>query len=157
MKLQSTACPCCSDKEYADCCQPIHMDPSLADTPEQLMRSRYAAFVLNDTAHLFRTWAPTHRPSTVSSGDHEVKWLHLAIDEAPGTFTETGKGSVTFTATYLVGTLLYTLHEESQFIKINSRWYYLEGKAETTQLNIGRNSRCPCNSGKKFKRCCGKK
>ena len=36
-------CPCGSTKEYRHCCEPIHIDHRAAQTPEQLMRSRYTS------------------------------------------------------------------------------------------------------------------
>jgi len=50
-------CPCCSGKEYKNCCEPFHLNKELPKTPEELMRSRYAAFAmvlpeyLVDTTH----------------------------------------------------------------------------------------------------------
>ncbi|KAI3433644.1 hypothetical protein D9Q98_003453 [Chlorella vulgaris] len=38
------ACPCGSGAAYVDCCQPYH-DGTLPGTPEELMRSRYSAYV----------------------------------------------------------------------------------------------------------------
>jgi hypothetical protein len=38
------ACPCGSSAAYVDCCQPYH-DGTLPGTPEELMRSRYSAYV----------------------------------------------------------------------------------------------------------------
>ena len=37
-------CPCHSGLRYAACCGPLHEGAREADTPEALMRSRYAAF-----------------------------------------------------------------------------------------------------------------
>ncbi len=152
-----TTCPCCSGKKYGDCCQLIHREHSLADTPEKLMRSRYSAFVLNDTEHLLRTWASPYRPKTVNTADPALRWLRLSIDEAPIPPPLAQKGSVSFTATYLQNRHVYTLREVSNFIKVKGCWLYQEGETELRKLTVGRNSTCPCNSGKKFKRCCDKK
>ncbi len=157
MITDQIACPCCSGKKYGSCCQSVHMQHSLADTPEKLMRSRYSAFVLNDTVHLLRTWASSHRPQTVNTWDPALRWLHLSIDEAPKPLPLAKVSTVTFTATYLQNSHVYTLKEVSNFIKIKGCWFYQEGETELRELTIGRNSNCPCNSGKKFKRCCGKK
>ncbi|MCF1613211.1 SEC-C domain-containing protein, partial [Serratia marcescens] len=32
------------------------------------------------------------------------------------------------------------------------RWYYIDG----TKPQPGRNAMCPCGSGKKYKKCCGR-
>ena len=50
-------CPCGSDAEYGVCCGPLHTGESSATTAEQLMRSRYAAYVLGEPiAAPERTW-----------------------------------------------------------------------------------------------------
>ncbi|MBQ5673856.1 MAG: SEC-C domain-containing protein, partial [Lachnospiraceae bacterium] len=38
-------------------------------------------------------------------------------------------------------------------------WDYLESPEpyRRTEAKIGRNDPCPCGSGKKYKKCCGKK
>ena len=38
-------CPCSSGQTYNDCCAPFHRHESLPQTAEQLMRSRYSAYV----------------------------------------------------------------------------------------------------------------
>ena len=38
-------CPCLSQKNYEDCCGPIHSGEKAVQTAEELMRSRYSAFV----------------------------------------------------------------------------------------------------------------
>ncbi|MDX1560486.1 MAG: YchJ family metal-binding protein, partial [Marinobacter sp.] len=55
------SCPCGSGKPYLECCRPFHQgDP--APSPEALMRSRYAAFVLNLPDYLQTTWHQSSRP-----------------------------------------------------------------------------------------------
>lgn len=39
-------CPCGSNQYYSDCCQRFWATQQTAQTAEQLMRSRYTAFVL---------------------------------------------------------------------------------------------------------------
>ena len=51
-------------------------------------------------------------------------------------------------------------HEVSNFVKVDDQWYYTTGdtnpKATEEISKTGRNDACPCGSGKKFKKCCGK-
>ena len=47
---------------------------------------------------------------------------------------------------------VYALTEQSNFIKEN-KWFYTEGEAVKT-IQMTKNMPCPCQSGKKFKRCC---
>ncbi|EDK14660.1 hypothetical protein CGSHiR3021_09145 [Haemophilus influenzae 22.4-21] len=39
-------CPCQSGHHYADCCGKFHLRQAFPETAEQLMRSRYTAYVL---------------------------------------------------------------------------------------------------------------
>ncbi len=155
MVQNSISCPCGNKTEYSKCCQPIHRDHSLAKTPEQLMRSRYSAFILNDVNHLRRTWMQNHCPDVISTGQGEVKWVHLQIEEAAATEKDT-IGSVSFKATFISDSQAFTLYEKSTFRKVDNLWYYVQGEAKTKPQNIGKNSKCPCLSGRKFKRCCGR-
>ena len=54
-----------------------------------------------------------------------------------------------------------SLTERSRFVRRDGQWYYLDGEYETETTRretpkIGRNDPCPCGSGKKFKKCCGR-
>lgn len=51
----SLLCPCCSQKEYEQCCQPFLNRLALASTPEQLMRSRYTAYSQVDYSYIKQT------------------------------------------------------------------------------------------------------
>jgi len=52
--------------------------------------------------------------------------------------------------------------ERSRFVKEGDRWYYVDGLLPTPvtyrreEEKVGRNDLCPCGSGKKYKKCCGK-
>jgi SEC-C motif-containing protein len=52
-------CPCHSGLRYAVCCSPFHRG-ARPDTPEALMRSRYAAFALGLGEYLVATLASSH-------------------------------------------------------------------------------------------------
>ena len=52
-------------------------------------------------------------------------------------------------------------HEIAGFKKFNGEWKYVAGNIITETVKrdgekIGRNDPCPCGSGKKYKKCCGK-
>ena len=117
------------------------------------MRSRYSAFALGIHSYL----AATQRaPFTESSASFEkgVKWLGLTVHRAHGS-DEDAMGEVEFTARYLSGGRLCTLHEASSFERIAGLWLYTTGDPRRTEERVERNAPCPCGSGKKFKRCCG--
>ena len=45
-------CPCCSGKEYSECCEPIIKGTRKAATPAELMRSRYSAYAKAEIDHI---------------------------------------------------------------------------------------------------------
>lgn len=157
MKTQAPAqacCPCGSNKDYLTCCGPILKDHKLALTAEMLMRSRYTAFVKENSHHLLKTWHETKRPASLNFDDHPVTWVRLVINKTTEGQTTDSTGKVDFSSTYIENGQLCTLNEVSNFSKMNGLWYYVDGVCEVTKKKIERNRPCPCGSQKKFKRCC---
>lgn len=156
-------CPCGSKMAYEECCAPFLKSEAFPPTAEALMRSRFTAHVhcavpyLIDTVssqrrHLF----PRHE---VESFAKNQEWLRLEIvDKVAGTATDK-EGIVDFRAWYRDGMGLQCLQERSRFVRENGKWCYLDGthNHKNWRSLIGRNDPCPCGSGKKFKKCCGKK
>ena len=68
-------CPCTSGRAYADCCAPFHRGEREPETPEALMRSRFAAFALGDAEYLWRTLHEDHEDRALSKEDvvHSLK------------------------------------------------------------------------------------
>lgn len=121
-KLTSKSCPCCSGRDYAECCGPFH-EGAPAPTPEALMRSRYSAFSLGLSQYLLKTWAEENRPQTLSLDDG-TEWLNLKVIKA----SEDGdKGIVNFIAKGKVGSKTFRMHEISRFVRREGKWYYLDG------------------------------
>jgi len=147
-------CPCCSGRQFEDCCSPVLHDQSLATTAEQLMRSRYTAFTLANNDYLIKSWAVQTRPEEIQTEDDSTQWLGLEIEECENGKPADATGSVTFTASFLSGGHLCKLHEKSVFIREDNLWYYLDGETSSHTQKVGRNAPCPCGSGKKYKRCC---
>ena len=154
MTLQPGLCFCGSQTPFGQCCEPILANPSLALSPGSLMRSRYTAFVLGKTDHLLATWAPQTRPEGLDLSNRGIKWLGLEVHEEHTDALDNTVGEVEFTASYIDRDQLTALRERSRFIRQDGQWYYHDGKPEISATKIGRNSPCPCGSGKKFKRCC---
>jgi len=120
-----TACPCDSGLSYHDCCQAYHQGQP-APNALTLMRSRYSAYALLLADYLLATWHPDSRPSSLDlSQDPAIKWLGLAIKLALP--EHDNQASVEFVARYKIAGKAYRLHERSQFIKLDQRWYYLSG------------------------------
>ena len=143
-------CPCGSQQHYDTCCQPFHHNEADAPTPEALMRSRYSAFVLGLADYLLATWHPDTRPATLPL-ESSPQWVGLQVLSAG----EQGeRGQVHFRAVYRLPDGFGFLEEESEFLKEGSRWFYASGKTREGRLSPGRNDRCPCGSGRKYKACC---
>jgi uncharacterized protein YchJ len=66
-------CPCGSQLIFVDCCAPYLRREALPAYAEQLMRSRYSAFVLHDAAYLRDT--PGLSSSSSSSRSSMVSWM----------------------------------------------------------------------------------
>ena len=156
----SSPCPCGSGKSYAACCGPCHAGTQSATTAEALMRSRYSAFVLKDAAYLLRTWHPSTRPAGIGLDPDDVHWLALTIVRTEAGTDSDRNGMVEFIARYRTNGQTASLHEASRFTREEGAWYYLDGKFERSGTaqggKPGRNAACPCGSGKKYKRCCGR-
>ena len=109
------------------------------------MRSRYTAYVLGYWDYLHTSWHPETRPSKVSPTNTD--WLGLTI-------VRTTADTVEFIAAFREGSKVMALHEISRFAQIAGYWRYIDGACDVSEA--GCNSNCPCGSGLKTKRCCGK-
>lgn len=109
------SCPCGTGATYAECCGPLLANRVQATSPEQLMRSRYTAYVTGDADHLFRTWHPRTRPDDIAP-DPATQWTGLRI-------VACGGDTVEFVATWVGG----QMHEVSRFEQRADRWVYVDG------------------------------
>lgn len=153
---RATGCFCRSKKEFDECCGPFLAGHALPGTPEQLMRSRYAAFCTQNVEYLVDTRHPSRRQpddrETLVRTCRDTQWMGLKI---LGSSTEGHTGWVEFAAFYQQSGRTGHLHENSKFIQENGRWFYVDGDI-LPPLKFGRNEPCWCNSGKKYKKCHGK-
>lgn len=87
-----------------------------------------------------------------------MEWLGLDVLVCHAGGTDDTEGTVEFVARYSHEGRPGSLHEISHFHKENDQWLYVSGEFPRTpqQVKTGRNDPCPCGSGKKFKKCCGK-
>jgi len=155
-------CYCGSEVSYEQCCELIIQGDVDAKTPEQLMRSRYSAYAIKNAHYIFSTYALTSQKSQsiqeIEAWANDSIWLSLTIVAAePLSLPEQSHPTVEFTATYLVGKKLYEMTEKSRFIREQNLWRYLDGEMiEHAEIkSVKKNDLCPCQRGKKFKRCCG--
>ncbi|WP_392421429.1 YchJ family protein [Edwardsiella piscicida] len=150
-------CPCGSERLFSDCCAPYLNGEQRATTPEQLMRSRYSAFVTHHADYLIATWHPdcqmaAEREAIIASFA-DTQWLGLSVIAAmPG--RDAHEGFVEFIARFHTPSTHQNgaIHERSRFLDLNHTWYYVDGARPT----VGRNDPCPCASGNKYKKCCGR-
>ena len=105
------------------------------------MRSRYSAYARGLHDYLAATQREPFTERTT------VKWVGLTVHSS--TFDE-----VDFTARYLAGDKLCSLHERSSFERVDGRWIYTTGNPTFSEAKVERNAPCPCGSGRKFKSCC---
>lgn len=121
-------CPCCSGKEYANCCGPFLLGERFAETPEQLMRSRYTAFTQAKIDYIAATMkGPAAEEFELRESEHwarTVRWLRLDVHGSQ--LLSPTEGTVSFTAYFHTSSSLQSLHENSLFHKINGRWYYVD-------------------------------
>lgn len=123
----STACPCGTGKTYTACCGRWHQGPQAlqAPTAQDLMRSRYSAFVLDKLDYLLETWHPTTRPASLEPNPLAMKWLGLAIKQARD--QDADHATVEFVARSRLAGRASRMHEVSRFVREAGRWYYLDG------------------------------
>lgn len=158
-------CPCGSEKEYLDCCQPLIKGERAAETAEALMRSRYTAHAYKEYDYIFDTTLPSKREESDRKGtaawSKKLEWQRLEIREVEKGGPDDATGTVEFVARYRKNGKAFDHHEVAEFIREDDRWYFKDGKppqavqAVRQGPKIGRNDPCPCGSGKKFKKCCG--
>ena len=113
-------------------------------TPEELMRSRYDAFIREDWDYICAT--SINQTLEELTDLNYIKWLKLDVIDAYDNIVE-------FKAYYKENGKIKVLHEKSRFTKVDGIWKYLDGELYNTKIE--RNESCPCGSRKKFKKCCG--
>jgi SEC-C motif-containing protein len=105
------------------CCGLYHAGQPAPDA-ENLMRSRYSAFVRGDVPYLMATWHSSQRPAELKL-ESGGKWLGLEIKHHCVTGAETAE--VEFVARFRVGGKAVRQHERSRFVREDGRWFYVDG------------------------------
>ncbi len=160
-------CPCGSGMEYAECCEKIITGAGKAQTPESLMRARYSAYVKGEVDFIIDS---THADTRAENDRKEIEnwsksaeWISLQIlNTGAGTEDPENTGFVEFIASYGDRGIKLEHHELAEFRKVKDEWFFYDGKLVAQRPfvrmdpKVGRNDPCPCGSGKKFKKCCGK-
>ncbi len=124
-------CPCQSGLSYAQCCGRFlkAADNSASpQTAEQLMRSRYSAYVLGYSQYLLNTWHPQYRPQKIDLSDSAQQWIGLKIKDTVKGMPQDDNGEVHFIARYKINGKASRLEERSQFVKMAGQWFYTTGQ-----------------------------
>ena len=159
-------CPCGSGKTYDNCCEPIIKGTRDAETAEELMRSRYSAYVKTEIDYIFESTHPDKRNELDREGttdwSEKSTWHGLEIISTGQGCPDDEVGTVEFIAHFSHKGNRQKQHELSSFKKVNGKWIFYESEGvapkqfKRSEPKVGRNSPCPCGSGKKFKKCCGR-
>lgn len=134
-------CPCCSNKAYANCCEPAHLGRVPALTCEALMRSRYSAYTLGLTDYLVNTTHPKSQARglkrSIESSYQTTEWQGLEIKNTQNGEVKDKKGKVEFVAKFVEGGQPGELHELSRFSRYQGKWVYVDGTySEVPKLNF---------------------
>lgn len=121
------SCCCGFGADYISCCLPLHTGKIKAESAEQLMRSRYSAFVHMQLDYLKKTSANKQdfSKSKIRLWLKNVTWQKLEIVSVEDLVTE---AYVTFKAYYLEFKKPQVMEEKSYFQKINNTWLYIGSK-----------------------------
>lgn len=159
-------CPCNSGKTFGECCGPIISGTAKASTAEALMRARYSSYVSGDV--LFLRDSATAKvqeefdEASSRAWSKAARWHGLEIISTEGGGEGDDTGIVEFRATYTANGEFCNHHEVSRFVRESDGWKFDDGElvGEKPMVReapkVGRNDPCPCGSGKKYKKCCGK-
>ncbi len=130
------ACPCHSGRRFTECCGPILKGARKAATPEELMRSRYAAFALGEVDYLAKTLCAEHPDKTETAADdyrrarEGLRYLDLHIMHAS---TEGDVGEVLFYARIFERGVDRSFVELSGFVREDGAWKYASGLMVRTE------------------------
>jgi SEC-C motif-containing protein len=137
-----------------------------AETAEQLMRARYSAYVTEHIEFLrdssVKAVQEEFNAEMTTRWSRSARWHRLEIVATEKGGPKDKTGVVEFRAEYTAGEEFCNHHEKATFVKEKDGWKFEDGVfvSETPIVRetpkVGRNDLCPCGSGKKYKKCCGK-
>lgn len=159
-------CPCETGAEFEQCCEPILRGTKPAATAEQLMRARYTAFVKHEVDFILNSVLPEQRKkvdrNTVEQWSEKSTWKGFELLGKERGLETDEDGYVEFVARFAFGAIDQEHRERSHFVKKDGKWYFDPSRSKqpglepARKVTAGRNDPCPCGSGQKFKKCCGK-
>ncbi len=119
------SCYCGNTLTFENCCKPIILKVEKPTSAQQLMRSRYTAFCIQDADYLVQTTHHStrkfHKKNEILAWSKANTWVKLEIISFDATTVE-------FKAFYLNESLKAQIHhEKSTFILENESWFYIDG------------------------------
>jgi SEC-C motif-containing protein len=127
-----TTCPCNPQNTYKTCCAIAHENIAAVTTAQQLMRSRYSAFVMGKVDYLRRSQHSSTRISDSEASEighwtHTVQWVKLEVLATTQGLVSDSLGTVHFKAFYMENGQLQIIEENSSFVREDGNWTYLNG------------------------------
>lgn len=134
MKISvNSPCPCGSQKKFKKCCKVFH-NLSIAKNALELMKSRYSAFVVENSKYIMKT---THKENKDFSDDLSTWESTILTFARHCTFKRLEildfidgeeESYVTFKATIFQADEDISFTEKSKFLKVDEKWLYHSGK-----------------------------
>lgn len=127
----SRPCRCHSGRPFDACCGPFLSGAAAPATAEQLMRSRYTAYVEGAVDYLLSTTVADRRAAIdrahLVDYCNGLRGLGLLILAAEQGGPDDVTGTVTFEATLRVRGRKFVQRERSRFVRERGRWVYEGG------------------------------
>jgi SEC-C motif-containing protein len=130
------------------------------------MRSRYSAYALGEFDWIYESQSPEGREFVDRAATEEwskrATWKSMQVLELNAGGVDDVEGFVEFKANYEIAGEDIKHHEVASFRKEDGVWYFVDGLEvkprpfKRATAKVGPNDPCPCGSGKKHKKCCGK-
>lgn len=158
MIQEGLKCFCGNALAFEQCCQPLIQGAKPAEHAEALMRSRFSAYTVENYQYILDTYATSERANlsveTLKDSAVDTHWLSLKVIDHQ---SKNQNAQVEFKAFYQVDKCFYLMHERSEFVLEANEWRYSTGaiQPDSGEIKLQRNDPCICQSGKKFKKCCG--
>lgn len=119
-------CYCGSEKLFENCCKPYIEGIKFSNSPEELMRSRYVAYVIHNADYLVNTTHFSQRKhyskKDILEWSKSNNWLKREVLKAEGEIVE-------FKAYFVDENLKAQIHhEKSTFKKEKDQWFYVDGE-----------------------------
>ena len=127
--MDRSPCPC-GGGLYIHCCAPLHRYDRRAATAEQLMRSRYSAFVRGEVDYLIATHPESQLPLAsqrrqLQQSCRAIHWQRLCITAIQAGGLLDVEGTVSFEAFHRGGVLRETSLFQRRNGSITGDWLYV--------------------------------